>query len=48
MQIRKLEDLELKGKKVFLRLDLNVPVKNGKIQDETRILEALPTIRHIL
>lgn len=48
MLLRKLEDLELNGKKVFLRLDLNVPVKNGKIQDETRITEALPTIRHIL
>jgi phosphoglycerate kinase len=48
MQLRKLEDLELNGKKVFLRLDLNVPIKNGKIQDETRIREALPTIKYIL
>jgi phosphoglycerate kinase len=48
MQLRKLDDLELNGKKVFLRLDLNVPVKNGKIQDETRITEALPTIRYVL
>ena len=48
MQLRKLEDLELTGKKVFLRLDLNVPVKNGSIQDETRIREALPTINYIL
>lgn len=48
MQLRKLEDLELTGKKVFLRLDLNVPIKNGKIQDETRIREALPTIKYIL
>jgi phosphoglycerate kinase len=48
MQLRKLEDLELTGKKVFLRLDFNVPVKNGSIQDETRIREALPTIKYIL
>jgi len=48
MQLRNLEDLELTGKKVFLRLDLNVPVKNGSIQDETRIREALPTIKYIL
>jgi phosphoglycerate kinase len=48
MELRRLEDLELNGKKVFLRLDLNVPIKNGKIQDETRIREALPTIRYIL
>lgn len=48
MQLRNLDDLDLNGKKVFLRLDLNVPVKNGKIQDQTRIREALPTIRYIL
>lgn len=48
MELRKLEDLDLAGKKVFLRLDLNVPIKKGKIQDETRIKEALPTIRYIL
>ncbi len=48
MRLRSLKDVELKGKKVFLRLDLNVPVKNGVIMDETRIKEALPTIRHVL
>lgn len=48
MELRKLESLELTGKKVFLRLDLNVPLKNGKITDDTRIREALPTIKYIL
>jgi phosphoglycerate kinase len=48
MNLRKLEDLDFAGKKVFLRLDLNVPIKDGKIQDQTRIDEALPTIRYIL
>ena len=48
MELRKLEDLDLNNKKVFLRLDLNVPVKKGKIQDDTRITEALPTIKYIL
>ncbi len=48
MEIRTLKDLDLVGKKVFLRLDLNVPIKNGKITDETRIKEALPTIQYIL
>lgn len=48
MELRKLEDLELNGKKVFLRLDLNVPIKKGKIQDQTRVKEALHTIRYIL
>lgn len=48
MQLRTLKDVDLKGKKVFLRLDLNVPLKNGNITDDTRIREALPTIKHIL
>lgn len=48
MELRHLKDLKLAGKKVFLRLDLNVPIKNGKITDETRILEALPTVEYIL
>lgn len=48
MNIRTLQDLDFTGKKVFLRLDLNVPIKNGKITDETRIKEALPTIKYIL
>ena len=48
MNLRTLKDLDFTGKKVFLRLDLNVPIKDGKIKDELRIVEALPTIRHIL
>lgn len=48
MKLRRLEDLDLKGKKVFLRLDLNVPMKNGKITDDTRITAAIPTIKYIL
>lgn len=48
MQLRRLEDLDLTGKKVFLRLDLNVPIKGGKIGDDTRIQAALPTIKYIM
>ena len=48
MNLRTLKDLDLVGKKVFLRLDLNVPIKNGVIKDDTRIREALPTIKYIL
>ena len=41
-------DLNLCGKKVLMRLDFNVPMKNGKITDENRILAALPTIKYVL
>jgi phosphoglycerate kinase len=48
LNIRKLQDLELTGKAVLLRLDLNVPIKNGVITDTTRIDAAIPTIKYIL
>lgn len=47
MQIRQLKDIDLSGRSVFLRLDLNVPMNHGKIEDETRIKKALPTIRYV-
>jgi len=46
--IRTLDQLDFKGKKVFIRVDFNVPAKNGVISDDTRIREALPTLRKIL
>jgi len=42
-----LKDIDIKGKKVLVRLDLNVPIVDGKITDDTRIKESLPTIKYI-
>lgn len=46
--IKTVRDFELEGKVVFLRLDLNVPMENGKITDENRIKASLPTIQHCI
>lgn len=43
-----LKDLQLKGKKVLYRVDINSPIKEGKLLDETRIKATIPTIEHLL
>src|SRR5699024_6092216 len=42
------EDIELKGKKVLTRADLNVPMEDGEVTNDNRIVQALPTIKYIL
>jgi phosphoglycerate kinase len=46
MNKKTIKDIDLTGKRVFIRVDFNVPIKDGKITDDTRIRGAIPTIKY--
>src|SRR5579864_7788016 len=48
MPRKSVADLDVKGKRVLMRVDFNVPIENGEITDDRRIVQALPTIKNIL
>ncbi|MGP1438023.1 MAG: phosphoglycerate kinase [Treponema sp.] len=46
--VKTVKDLELNGKRVIMRVDFNVPMKDGKVQDGQRVISSIPTIKYLL
>ena len=48
LKIKKISNFKLKSKKILIRVDLNVPIKNGIITDDTRIKNIIPSLKKII
>src|SRR5207244_7221450 len=48
MKYKRMSDVDLRGKRVFIRADLNVPLEDGRISDDTRIRASVPGIKQAL
>src|SRR5437870_12508254 len=48
MKFKRMSDVDLRGKRVFIRADLNVPLEDGRITDDTRIRASVPGIKYAL
>src|SRR5690349_23772843 len=48
MKFKRMSEVDMRGKRVFIRADLNVPIEDGRITDDTRIRASVPGIRYAL